>query len=109
MGCLGTEKEKLRCVPGEQDDRWDKQLHNLSSGSEAYSEKYGSVLSPGSGPDGGIYGENGDHPCGEGDKDQLCAQLRVCSQAGGNPVYPRFSQPDNSESWDDVGNGIWQA
>ena len=35
---------------------------------------------------------------------QLCAQLRVCSQAGGNPVYPRFSQPDNSESWDDVGN-----
>ena len=37
---------------------------------------------------------------------QLCAQLRVCSQAGGNPVYPRFSQPDNSESWDDVGNGI---
>ena len=40
------------------------------------------------------------------DKFQLCAQLRVCSQAGGNPVYPRFSQPDNSESWDDVGNGI---
>ena len=39
-------------------------------------------------------------------KIQLCAQLRVCSQAGGNPVYPRFSQPDNSESWDDVGNGI---
>lgn len=37
---------------------------------------------------------------------QLCAQLRVCSQAGGNPVYPRFSQPDNSESWDDAGNGI---
>ena len=37
---------------------------------------------------------------------RLCAQLRVCSQAGGNPVYPRFSQPDNSESWDDVGNGI---
>ena len=37
---------------------------------------------------------------------QLCAQLRVCSQAGGIPVYPRFSQPDNSESWDDVGNGI---
>lgn len=28
----------------------------------------------------------------------------MCSQAGGNPVYPRFSQPDNSESWDDVGN-----
>lgn len=40
------------------------------------------------------------------DQFQLCAQLRVCSQAGGNPVYPRFSQPDNSESWDDVGNGI---
>ena len=38
------------------------------------------------------------------DNFQLCAQLRVCSQAGGNPVYPRFSQPDNSESWDDVGN-----
>ena len=37
---------------------------------------------------------------------QLCAQLRVCSQAGGVPVYPRFSQPDNSESWDDAGNGI---
>ena len=40
------------------------------------------------------------------DKFQLCAQLRVCSQAGGIPVYPRFSQPDNSESWDDAGNGI---
>jgi len=40
------------------------------------------------------------------DKSQLCAQLRVCSQAGGIPVYPRFSQPDNSESWDDAGNGI---
>ena len=39
-------------------------------------------------------------------KFQLCAQLRVCSQAGGIPVYPRFSQPDNSESWDDAGNGI---
>ena len=38
------------------------------------------------------------------DNFQLCAQLRVCSQAGGIPVYPRFSQPDNSESWDDVGN-----
>ena len=37
---------------------------------------------------------------------QLCAQLRVCSQAGEIPVYPRFSQPDNSESWDDTGNGI---
>ena len=24
----------------------------------------------------------------------------MCSQAGGIPVYPRFSQPDNSESWD---------
>ena len=22
---------------------------------------------------------------------QLCAQLRVCSQAGGNPVYPRLA------------------
>ena len=41
-----------------------------------------------------------------GYKFQLCAQLRVCSQAGGIPVYPRFSQPDNSESWDDAGNGI---
>lgn len=40
------------------------------------------------------------------DNFQLCAQPRVCSQAGGNPVYLRFSQPDNSESWDDVGNGI---
>ena len=39
-------------------------------------------------------------------KFQLCAKLRVCSQAGGIPVYPRFSQPDNSESWDDAGNGI---
>ena len=39
-------------------------------------------------------------------KFQLCAQLRVCSQADGIPVYPRFSQPDNSESWDDAGNGI---
>ena len=39
-------------------------------------------------------------------KFQLCAQPRVCSQAGGNPVYLRFSQPDTSESWDDVGNGI---
>ena len=39
-------------------------------------------------------------------KFQLCAQQRVCSQAGGIPVYPRFSQPDNSESWDDAGNGI---
>ena len=40
------------------------------------------------------------------DNFQLCAQQRVCSQAGGIPVYPRFSQPDNSESWDDAGNGI---
>ena len=40
------------------------------------------------------------------DNFRLCAQLRVCSQAGGIPVYPRFSQPDNSESWDDAGNGI---
>ena len=39
-------------------------------------------------------------------KFQLCAQPRVCSQAGGIPVYPRFSQPDNSKSWDDAGNGI---
>lgn len=42
----------------------------------------------------------------EFDNFQLCAQLRVCSQAGGNPVYLRFSQPDNSESWEDTGNGI---
>ena len=40
------------------------------------------------------------------DRFLLCAQLRVCSQAGGIPVYPRFSQPDNRESWDDAGNGI---
>ena len=38
------------------------------------------------------------------DKSQLCAQLRVCNQVGGNPIYPRSSQPDNSESWDVVGN-----
>lgn len=38
------------------------------------------------------------------DKFQLCAQLRVCNQVGGNPIYPRSSQPDNSESWDVVGN-----
>ena len=37
-------------------------------------------------------------------KNQLCAQLRVCNQVGGNPIYPRSSQPDNSESWDVVGN-----
>ncbi len=30
--------------------------------------------------------------------------LRVCNQVGGNPIYPRSSQPDNSESWDVVGN-----
>lgn len=39
-----------------------------------------------------------------GRKFQLCAQLRVCNQVGGNPIYPRSSQPDNSESWDVVGN-----
>lgn len=39
-------------------------------------------------------------------KYQLCAQLRVCNQVGGNPIYPRSSQPDNSESWDGAGNGI---
>ena len=38
------------------------------------------------------------------DKFQLCVQLRVCNQVGGNPIYPRSSQPDNSESWDVVGN-----
>ena len=38
------------------------------------------------------------------DRFQLCAQLRVCNQVGGNPIYPRSSQPDNSESWDVVGN-----
>ncbi len=37
-------------------------------------------------------------------KFQLCVQLRVCNQVGGNPIYPRSSQPDNSESWDVVGN-----
>ena len=37
-------------------------------------------------------------------KFRLCAQLRVCNQVGGNPIYPRSSQPDNSESWDVVGN-----
>ena len=42
----------------------------------------------------------------QGANSTLCAQPRVCSQAGGNPVYLRFSQPDNSESWDDAGNGI---
>ena len=47
--------------------------------------------------------ENGNYQLGQF---KLCAQLRVCSQAGGIPVYPRFSQPDNSESWDDAGNGI---
>ena len=39
-----------------------------------------------------------------GSQSQLCAQLRVCNQVGGNPIYPRSSQPDNSESWDVVGN-----
>ena len=101
------QREDLHCVLGEnKNDRRDKQLYYLSSGSEAYCKKYRSVLSQRSDPDGGIYGENGYHSGRKSDKDQLCAQLRVCSQAGGNPVYPRFSQPDNSESWDDVGNGI---
>ena len=42
----------------------------------------------------------------QADHFQLCVQLRVCSQASGNSVYLRFSQPDNSESWGDGGNGI---
>ena len=37
---------------------------------------------------------------------QLCAQPRVCSLTGGNPVYPRSNQPDISESWDGTSNGI---
>ena len=37
---------------------------------------------------------------------QLCAQPRVCSLTGGNPVYPRPNQPDISESWDGISNGI---
>lgn len=40
------------------------------------------------------------------DKFQLCAQPRVCSLTGGNPVYPRPNQPDISESWDGISNGI---
>ena len=44
------------------------------------------------------------HLCKEPDKFQLCAQLRVCNLIGGKPIYPRSSQPDNSESWDTVGN-----
>lgn len=50
--------------------------------------------------------EKKDGESSKSEKFQSCAQLRVCSQAGGIPVYPRFSQPDNSESWDDAGNGI---
>ena len=38
-------------------------------------------------------------------KFQLCAQPRVCSLTGGNPVYPRPNQPDISESWDGISNG----
>ena len=38
-------------------------------------------------------------------KFQLCAQPRVCSLAGGSPVYPRSNQPDISESWDGISNG----
>lgn len=37
-------------------------------------------------------------------KFQLCAQPRVCSLTGGNPVYPRPNQPDISESWDGASN-----
>lgn len=40
------------------------------------------------------------------DNYQLCAQPRVCSLTGGNPVYPRPNQPDISESWDGISNGI---
>ena len=36
---------------------------------------------------------------------QLCAQPRVCSLTGENPVYPRPNQPDISESWDGISNG----
>ena len=39
------------------------------------------------------------------DKFQLCAQPRVCSLTGENPVYPRPNQPDISESWDGISNG----
>ena len=45
------------------------------------------------------------HLCKEPDKFQLCAQPRVCSLTGGNPVYPRPNQPDISESWDGISNG----
>jgi PAS domain-containing protein len=38
------------------------------------------------------------------DKYQSCAQPRVCSLTGGNPVYPRPNQPDISESWDGASN-----
>lgn len=38
-------------------------------------------------------------------KYQMCAQPRVCSLTGGNPVYPRPNQPDISESWDGISNG----
>ena len=37
-------------------------------------------------------------------KSQLYTQLRECNQVGGNPIYPRSSQPDNGESRDTVGN-----
>ena len=50
-----------------------------------------------------------DIPCsvevGNVDKFQLCAQPRVCSLTGENPVYPRPNQPDISESWDGISNG----
>lgn len=36
---------------------------------------------------------------------RLCAQPRVCSLTGENPVYPRPNQPDISESWDGISNG----
>ena len=39
------------------------------------------------------------------DKFRLCAQPRVCSLTGENPVYPRPNQPDISESWDGISNG----
>ena len=50
------------------------------------------------------------HPCGYEETDSyqvtsmLCAQPRVCSLTGGNPVYPRPNQPDISESWDGASN-----
>ncbi len=37
-------------------------------------------------------------------KFRLCAQPRVCSLTGGNPVYTRPNQPDISESWDGASN-----